>query len=105
MLEQSDLLAATTAPLEEIELLLNAEHSDPFHVLGAHIVEWEEKPAVAVRAYLPGAEQVWVRRDSELFPSQRIHADGFFEAVFPNEAQVFPYRLRASYGEGNEPEF
>ena len=56
-------------------------------------------------AYLPGAEQVWVLRDSGVFPSQRIHADGFFEAVFPNETQVFRYRLRARYGEGNEPEF
>jgi 1,4-alpha-glucan branching enzyme len=105
MLEQSDLLAATSAPLEEIESLLNAEHSDPFHILGAHIVEWEEKPAIAVRAYLPGAERVWVLRDSGAFAAQRIHADGFFEAIFPNETQVFPYRLRASYGNGNEPEF
>ncbi len=56
-------------------------------------------------AFLPGAEQVWVWRDSDVFPSQRIHADGFFEAVFPNEAQVFRYRLRARYGEGNEVEF
>ena len=105
MLEHSDLLAATTAPLEEIESLLNGEHSDPFHVLGAHIVELEEKPAVAVRTYLPGAEQVWVWRDSGVFPSQLVHPDGFFEAVFPNEAQIFRYRLRARYGEGNEPEF
>ena len=105
MLGQNDLLAATTAPLEEIESILKAEHSDPFHILGAHVVEWEGKPAVAVRCYLPGAEQVWVCRDSGVFPSQRIHADGFFEAVFPNETQVFRYRLRARYGEGNEPEF
>lgn len=105
MLDQNDLQAATTAPLEEIEFILNAEHSDPFHILGAHPVEWEGKPAVAVRAYLPGAEQVWVLRDSGVFPSQRIHVDGFFEAVFPNETQVFRYRLRARYGEGNEPVF
>ena len=104
MLEQSDLLAATSAPLEEIESLLNAEHSDPFHILGAHIVEWEEKPAVAVRAYLPGAERVWILQDSGVFGAQCIHADGFFEAIFPNETQIFPYRLRARYGEGNEPE-
>ncbi len=44
-------------------------------------------------------------RDSKATPAQLIHADGFFEAVFPNETQVFHYRLRASYGEGNEPEF
>ena len=105
MLRQNNLLDATTAPLEEIESILKAEHSDPFHILGAHVVEWEGKPAVAIRCYLPGAEQVWVCRDSGVFPSQRIHADGFFEAVFPNERQVFRYRLRARYGEGNEPEF
>lgn len=105
MLEPTDLLAATTAPLEEVESILNAEHSDPFHILGAHVVEWEEKPAVAVRAYLPGAEQLWVLRESEVIPAQLIHADGFFEAVFPGEAQTFPYRLRANYGDGNEVEF
>jgi 1,4-alpha-glucan branching enzyme len=105
MLEPTDLLAATTAPLEEVESILTAEHSDPFHILGAHVVEWEEKPAVAVRAYLPGAEQLWVLRESEVIPAQLIHADGFFEAVFPNQAQAFRYRLRANYGDGNEVEF
>jgi 1,4-alpha-glucan branching enzyme len=105
MLKESELLAATTAPLKEIESILNAEHSDPFHILGAHLVEWEGKPAVAIRAFLPGAERVWVRRDSGIFRAQCIHADGFFEAVFPNQAEVFPYRLRARYGAGNAPEF
>jgi len=105
MLDQSDLLAATTAPLKEIESILKAEHPDPFHILGAHLVEWEGKPAVAIRCFLPGAEQVWVCRDSGVFPSNRVHTDGFFEAVFPSETQVFRYRLRARYGEGNAPEF
>jgi 1,4-alpha-glucan branching enzyme len=68
-------------------------------------VEFEGKPAVAVRAYLPGAERVWVLRDSRVFGAQCIHSDGLFEAIFPNETQVFPYRLRARYAEGNEPEF
>ena len=99
------MLAETTAPLDELELILNAEHSDPFHILGAHIVDREEKPAVVVRAYLPGAKEVRVLRESEAFPAQLIHPDGFFEAVFPNDAQVFRYRLRANYGDGNEVEF
>jgi 1,4-alpha-glucan branching enzyme len=105
MLQPSDLQAATTAPLEEIESILKAEHQDPFHILGAHVAEWEDKPVVAIRCFLPGAEQVWVLRDSGVFLSQRIHEDGFFEAVFPNETQIFRYRLRARYGEDNEPEF
>ena len=105
MLEPTDLLAETTAPLDELESILNAAHSDPFHILGAHIVDREEKPAVAVRAYLPGAKEVWVLRESEAFPTQLIHPDGFFEGVFPNDAQVFRYRLRANYGDGNAVEF
>jgi 1,4-alpha-glucan branching enzyme len=105
MLKPSDLLAATTALPEEIESILNAEHSDPFHILGAHVVECEAKPAIAIRAYLPGAEEVWVLREAGVFPAELVHADGFFEAVFPNETEPFPYRLRADYGEGNEAEF
>ena len=105
MLKQEDLLASATAPVEEIEAILKAEHSDPFHILGAHVVEWEGTPAVAIRAFLPDAEQVWVWRDSDVLPSQRIHTDGFFEAIFPNETGVFQYRLRARHSDGTELEF
>ncbi len=95
-------LAKTTAPVEEIELILRAAHSDPFHVLGAHPVKVQGKSAIAVRAFLPDASQAWVVRDTALVPLERIHAEGFFEAVFPGESQIFPYRLRAKNGEGNE---
>ena len=98
-------LAPTTAPAEEIESLIAGEHSDPFHILGVHQVERDGGPAVAVRAYLPGAEQVWVVRGSDLVPAPRVHADGFFEAVFADESQLFRYRIRVRFGEGSEPEF
>src|SRR5438045_704213 len=107
----------TTAAWEEVELIVEGEHSDPFHVLGAHPVEG--KPAVAVRAFLPGAVKVWVIRGTtdaakdENFgvPSadgsllQQIHPEGFFEAVFPGQTQVFPYRLRAEDSTGHAWEF
>jgi 1,4-alpha-glucan branching enzyme len=99
------LLAKTTAPIEEIELILRAEHSDPFHVLGAHPVEVEGQPAIAIRAFLPQTERAWVVRGAErsgVFPLERIHAEGFFEAVFPGEPQVFPYRLRAEHAGQHE---
>jgi len=92
-----ELLAKTTAPVAEIALILRAEHSDPFHVLGAHPVQVDGKPAIAVRAFLPRAARAWVVRGQDersVFPLERIHADGFFEAVFPGETQIFPYRLR-----------
>ncbi len=102
------LLAKTTAPVEEILLIVRAEHSDPFHVLGAHPAERDGKPAVAVRAFLPEATKAWVIRGGEsdrAYPLERIHADGFYEAVFSGVAQVFPYRLRVKYADGNDREF
>jgi 1,4-alpha-glucan branching enzyme len=95
----------TSAPIEEIELILRAEHSDPFHVLGAHPVEVSGNPAIAIRAFLPEAAEAWVVRGSSLVPLARLHPDGFFEAVFPGETQVFPYRLRLRTAAGQEKEF
>jgi 1,4-alpha-glucan branching enzyme len=99
------LLAPTTAPVEEIALILRAEHADPFHILGMHLVEWEGKTAVAIRAFLPRGENAWVVRgpgDAGLTPLGRIHKEGFFEAVFPGEQAMFPYRLRTDYAGQHE---
>ena len=35
-------------------------------------------------------------------PLRRIHADGFFEAIFPGEQAMFPYRLRTDYAGQHE---
>ena len=56
------LLAETTAPVEEIAQILRAEHGDPFHILGIHLVEVRGKAAVAIRAFLPRAHEAWVVR-------------------------------------------
>ncbi len=100
MATQIKLLAKTTASIEEIGLILNAEHGDPFHILGMHLVELDGKAAVAIRAFLPRAHSAWVVRgpaEADVVPLERIHADGFFEAVFPGEQAMFPYRLRTDY--------
>jgi 1,4-alpha-glucan branching enzyme len=94
---QLKLLAETTAPVDEIAQILRAEHGDPFHVLGMHLVEVQGKTAVAIRAFLPRAYEAWVVRgpgENDIVPLRLIHADGFFEAVFPDEQALFPYRLR-----------
>jgi len=97
MATQLNLLGKTTAPLDEIALILQAEHADPFHILGAHPLEVDGRPAVAIRAFLPRVDNAWVVRgpsEGDVAPLQRVHADGFFEALFPGEHAVFPYRLR-----------
>ncbi|MBZ5542316.1 MAG: 1,4-alpha-glucan branching protein GlgB [Acidobacteriia bacterium] len=102
------LLAKTTASTAELDLILRAEHSDPFHVLGAHPVEVQGKPAIAIRAFLPDAVSLQAIRVFEphgVYPFVRIHAEGFFEAVVPGEWQIFPYHLRARNAQGVEWEF
>src|ERR1700688_2178916 len=80
-----NLLGKTTAPIEEVQLIIRGDHADPFHVLGAHPIQLAGKPAIAVRAFLPQAAQASVIRNSgdatQILPLNRIHADGFFETV------------------------
>ena len=103
------LLKKTTAAVEEVHLIVRAEHSDPHHVLGAHPIETDGRPAIAVRAFLPDAAAAWVIRKtvsgSEALPLERIHRDGFFEAVVRGESRIFPYRIRAKNQGGGEYEF
>jgi 1,4-alpha-glucan branching enzyme len=111
MSSKTKLLGTTTAAPEELELLVRGEHSDPFHILGAHPVTVNGKPAIAIRAFMPEAEKAWVVRDAkagaptELRELARIHPDGFFETLFPGEPQVFHYRLRVKDQQGYEWEF
>jgi 1,4-alpha-glucan branching enzyme len=102
------LLAKTTASTAEIDLILRAEHSDPFHILGAHPVEVRGKSAIAIRVFLPDAAAVQAVRIFEphaVYPFAQIHREGFFEAVVPGETQIFPYHLRARNAQGVEWEF
>lgn len=101
-------MGKTTAPIEEVLLIVRGEHSDPFHVLGAHPIKVAGQPAIAVRAFLPQAAQVWAIRKSsgasQIFPLERIQLDGFFEVVVRGATQVFPYRLRVKTSAGAEYE-
>ena len=112
MAKRGALLAKTTAPVEEILQIVRAEHSDPFHVLGAHPIEVERKRGIAIRAFLPGVQKAWAVRTSgsgadpgAVIALERIYPDGFFEAALFGETHVFPYRLRVRFADGSEREF
>jgi 1,4-alpha-glucan branching enzyme len=94
---------AQTLPPAAIESIVGGYNTDPFAVLGPHIVEVNGEPALAVRAMLPWAAALKVvLRDGSaaVFDAWRIHPDGFFEAVIPQSALRNPgsavsYTLRA----------
>ncbi len=99
-----------SAPAGEIELILRAEHSDPFRILGPHPVEVDGRKLAAIRAFLPRAKDVAIVFDngSPPCPAMPIHPEGFFEAIVPlKELGTSPdsvnpcaYRLRVTYPDG-----
>ena len=110
------------------------EGKSPLELHGPHVVaipvgaHGETQPAIAVRAYLPEATGVSVRRlpappvagrawlpalDPDaanpsadaaqiptLHPMERVHPDGVFEALFPGETVLFYYQLAITTDDG-----
>ncbi|MGH9729505.1 MAG: 1,4-alpha-glucan branching protein GlgB [Candidatus Acidiferrales bacterium] len=119
-----DEAASTISPSADLEtdLLLRAEHSDPFHFLGPHPANLPGKPSIAIRVFQPHAAQVTILwgKSAEEHPATRIHPDGLYEAVIPlnggpsgKSSAVSPaepsgpldvaptaYRLRIAYPDG-----
>ncbi|MCZ6635199.1 MAG: 1,4-alpha-glucan branching protein GlgB [bacterium] len=88
--------------LSETDLyqILEGTHHDPFQVLGMHAVHTPEGLSIAIRAFLPEAQSVCVQGDGAEQEMNRIHPDGFFEAVFPDQKEPFSYRLTATDASG-----
>jgi 1,4-alpha-glucan branching enzyme len=73
----------TSVQLDQIRLLVEGRHSQPYEVLGPHDVVENGRRALAVRAFLPEMVQAWVQLDStgEPRPMRRIHPAGLYEAI------------------------
>ncbi len=82
-----------TAPAAEIVQVIEGRHSDPFHILGAHVVISGGSPAVVVRAFTPEASGVAVNAPFERREMTLVHPDGFYEVVFEGRDQLFTYTL------------
>ena len=96
----------------DLHALMNAQHGDPFAVLGQHA---DADGDLWVRALLPGAQQVTLidtrsrRRVAELLPLPHVLPDvlpdaapgtGYFEALLPRRRNPFDYRLKVRWADG-----
>ncbi len=104
----------STSTENEIDQIVLAAHSDPFHILGAHLIESEEKEGeethslVTIRAFLPDAVAAWVLPEGEPsipVPMQKIREEGFYESQFPQKSQIFSYKLQKQTTEGDIYQF
>lgn len=80
----------------EIDQIIQANHSDPFHVLGAHPVSGVAAGLV-IRAYLPEAHQVWVVPSGQPglpLPMEKVRPEGFYTLFLEGQTLPYSYQLR-----------
>ncbi|MFO0871169.1 MAG: 1,4-alpha-glucan branching protein GlgB [Pirellulales bacterium] len=95
----------TAVTLDSMGALLEGRHARPFDVLGPHEVELDGRRALAVRAFLPQSQRVWVVDAAHRWsrPMRRLHPSGLYEALcpVPEAGETGRYELRIS-GEAGE---
>lgn len=95
----------STVSIYEMQLIINSEHKDPHTILGLHEVLHDGVDVVSFRAFIPGAKEIYVidKADEEkIYKAEKIHEDGFFEAVIDDRREWFDYFLKIKYWDGNE---
>jgi 1,4-alpha-glucan branching enzyme len=73
----------TQVDLGAIAPVVHGYHPNPFEVLGPHEIIESGRRALAIRAYLPESQQVWLvdQQHGISQPMRRIHPAGLFEAI------------------------
>jgi 1,4-alpha-glucan branching enzyme len=83
-----------------LEAIVEGSCGTPFDTLGMHPLGKSGDRGFVIRAFLPEAVQAAVMRGEESLPMQRVHAEGFFELVLPEEESAFAYRLALTGEDG-----
>ena len=98
----------TQVDVNSIAPVVYGYHENPFEVLGPHEIEESGRRALAVRAYLPETQQVWLvdPRQGISQPMRRIHPAGLYETICTTELhrQDFghTYQFRAIHKSGEQ---
>ena len=73
----------TQVPLEAIGPIVGGYHANPNEVLGPHCIEENGRRALAVRAFVPDSQQMWVvdPQHGTKQPMRKIHPAGLYEAI------------------------
>ena len=76
---------AAEKPHDAIENVVQAEHSNPFEILGPHWVGQGAGRSLVIRAFRPGAQKAAVLwgPGRKLYPATQIHPGGIFEVILP----------------------
>lgn len=79
---------------EQINRIVSFLEEKPFEILGPHFFKLERR--VLINTFLPRAEEAWIRvsdQEDRTRKMKRIHSAGFFQAIFENVGDLFPYKV------------
>ena len=78
---------------DELATFIKGTHSDPFRILGPHRVGDD----LVVRMFRPDAREIAIVLPSGTGNSRpnKLHDDGFYQAILPGEKRHCDYRVRA----------
>ena len=90
----------------DLALITQGRHGDPFSVLGMRLIGVEAQQSIEVTAFLPEAAKAWVVEEETgvRHPMAKIDPLGFFLARY-FRSRIFPYRFRVETPEGETLEF
>jgi 1,4-alpha-glucan branching enzyme len=93
-------------PKEDIVMVVDGMHGDPFSVLGPHVVGEGDGKNLEVRAFLPEAAEAWVVYENGLKVQsfEKVHEKGFFSVAL-QAGEVIPYLIRIKTYDGQISEF
>ena len=86
----------------EIDMVVDARHGNPFAFLGLHPAGTGK--GMVVRTFQPQARGVMCLVGDDSHPLKKLHPDGFFEGVFPDQQERFDYRFQITDFHGNVTE-
>lgn len=85
----------STLSAEQVNKLISGNIADPFAILGAH----RENDRIVVRVFIPGATEVFVTGLANVEKkAEWVHDKGLFEAIFTEDIEPVPYRLKVNFG-------
>ncbi len=85
----------------DIAAILHGSHADPFRVLGPHRAGND----LVIRVFRPEAKAIAVvaaMDPNRIFPAERLHVEGLYQATVPNESRDFAYLLKVTAFDGSE---
>src|SRR3982751_1248199 len=88
----------TGVPIDELNVFLAGAHPDPFHILGPHRLGDD----LVVRVFRPDAKEVRIIDNGRQVPANRLHREGFFEAVLPGRGRECDYNVQITGWDGSE---